>query len=88
MSTFDELSLDEVEAAMAQLRDRRRTLKKSGKANARKIDTLLRRRERIMERVRQLDAQVEALRSQMAAEPVPAPRRRGRRPKSEQVASI
>lgn len=88
MSSFEEMSLDEVEAAMSQLRDRRRTLKKSGKATSRKIDTLLRRRERIMERVRQLDEQVEILRTQMAAEPIPAPRKRGRRPKSEQVVSV
>jgi len=87
MPTIDEMSLDEVEATLAKLRDRRRTLKRSGKVAERKIGTLARRRERLMDRIRDIDSQIEALRREAAVEPVLMPRRRGRRPKSAQIAS-
>lgn len=88
MSTFDEMSLEEIDNVLTKLRERRRELKKTGKAAERKIMTLVRRRERQMDRVRELDMQIEALRREASLEPVaPAPRRRGRRPKNAQPAS-
>ncbi|HEY3377203.1 MAG TPA: hypothetical protein VGL77_06865 [Armatimonadota bacterium] len=82
MPTIEEMSLDELEATMSQLRERRRLLKKSGKVAERKIATLARRRARLMEQVSELDAQIEAMRHEASLESAPAPRRRGRRPKS------
>ena len=82
MPTIDEItSLEEIDAAMSKLRERRRALKQSGKAVQRKIATLARRRERWMDRIREIDAQIIALRQDMGTEVV-APKRRGRRPKS------
>jgi len=85
MPTINELSLEEVDAAMAKLRERRRMLKKTGKAAERKIATLARRRERLLERVREVEDQIEALRREASFEAPPAPKRRGRRPKSAQI---
>ena len=82
MPTLEEMSLDEIEATMAQLRDRRRALKKTGKVAERKITTLANRRERLMERIRQFDAQIEELRREASLVPPVQPRRRGRRPKN------
>jgi len=87
MPTIDEMNLEEVESVMAKLRDRRRTLKKSSKVAERKIGTLTRRRERLMERVREIDTQIDALRQEASAELPPVPRRRGRRPKTEQIST-
>lgn len=86
MPTIEEMSIEEVDAYMAKLRDRRRVLKRSGKANERKIGTLARRRERLMMRVAEIDEQITALRQEANLEPAPAPRRRGRRPKNAQIA--
>lgn len=86
MPTIEEMSLEEVEATLAKLRDRRRALKKTGKVAERKIGTLARRRERLLERVREIDNQIEVLRQNISLEPAPAPRRRGRRPKSALLA--
>ncbi|OPZ84724.1 MAG: hypothetical protein BWY76_01726 [bacterium ADurb.Bin429] len=85
MPTYDEMNIEEVESAIQKLRERKRQLKKTGKAAERKIQTLARRRERFMDRVREIDAQIEALRTEVALTPAVAPRRRGRRPKSMQV---
>ena len=85
MPVIEEMNLDEIEAAMAKLRERRRELKKTGKVAERKITTLARRRERLMERVREIDGQIENLRREVNIEPVVAPRRRGRKPKSAQI---
>ncbi|MHB0936272.1 MAG: hypothetical protein ACYDCO_01560 [Armatimonadota bacterium] len=87
MPTIDEMNLEEVEAVMAKLRDRRRALKKTGKVAERKIGTLTRRRERLMERVREIDTQIEGLRHDATLEAPPAPRKRGRRPKSAQISA-
>ena len=87
MPTIDEMNLEEVEAVMARLRDRRRTLKKTSKVAERKIGTLARRRERLMERVRDIDEQIDALRQEATLETPPAPRRRGRRPKVAQIST-
>jgi len=84
MPAIDEMNLEEVETVLAQLRDRRRELKSTGKAALRKISTLERRRQRFMEKVREIDEQIEALRRESSLEQ-PAPRRRGRRPKSAQL---
>jgi len=86
MPTIEEMSIEEVDAYMAKLRDRRKILKKSGKANDRKIATLMRRRERLMERVHEIDESIEMLRREASLAPVAAPRRRGRRPKNAQIA--
>ncbi|HOF89566.1 MAG TPA: hypothetical protein PLZ36_15910 [Armatimonadota bacterium] len=88
MPTYDEMNIEEVESAIQRLRERKRQLKQTGKAAERKIQTLARRRERFMDRVREIDAQIEALRTEVAITPAtPAPRRRGRRPKSMQASS-
>lgn len=86
MSTLDEMSLEELRALAAKVRERQKELKKSGKANERKIGTLARRRERLLERVREIDQQIEQLRLDLGSAPVMAPRRRGRRPKNAQIA--
>jgi len=87
MAGIEEMSLDEIEAAMARLRDQRRKLKKTGKVAERKIATLMRRRARFMTRVDEIDAQIEVLNQEISLVPAPQqPRRRGRRPKSEQIA--
>ena len=85
MPAIDEMNIEEVESAIQKLRERKRELKKTGKAAERKIQTLARRRERFMDRVREIDAQIEALRAEIALAPAVAPKRRGRRPKSMQV---
>lgn len=87
MPTIDEMNLEEVEAVMAKLRERRRALKKSSKVAERKIGTLTRRRERLMDRVREIDEQIENLRREANMEVSPAPRRRGRRQKSIQIST-
>ena len=85
MPVGEGMSLEQIEAAMAQLRDQRRKLKKTGKAAERKVATLERRRTRFLERVAVLDAQIEELRREISAAPAAPIRRRGRRPKSEQL---
>lgn len=87
MTNIDAMSLEEIDAAIAQFRERRRALKKTGKAAERKIGTLERRRNRLVEQIRAIDAQIETLRQEASAAPVPVPRRRGRRPKSALVGS-
>lgn len=82
MPVIEEMSLDEVDAAMAQLRSRRRVLKKTGKVAERKIATLERRRKRLEEQIREINAQIETLTREASIEPAAAPKRRGRRPKS------
>jgi outer membrane murein-binding lipoprotein Lpp len=85
MSIIEEMSLEEVETTLSQLRQRRSLLKKSGKVAGRKIDALSRRRERLMAKVSALDTQIAALRQEAALAPESAPRRRGRRPKAAQL---
>lgn len=85
MPTIDEMSLEEIEATMARLRDRKRALRKGGKAAERRILTLAKRRERFMDRVREIDSQIEELRREAALETPPVPKRRGRKPKSAQI---
>jgi chromosome segregation ATPase len=81
MAVIEELTtVEEIDATIAQLREKKRALKKVGKSAERKIATLARRRERYMDRVREIEAQIEELRREASAAPVV--RRRGRRPKS------
>jgi len=83
--SIDTMTLEEVDATMAKLRERNKALKQGGKAAERKIGTLARRRERLIAKVQEIDGQIMALRSEAAITPEAAPRRRGRRPKSLQV---
>ena len=85
MPTFDDLTLEEVEASLATLRARRRVLKQSGKVAERKIATLQRRRDRLMTQVQQLDTQIDALRRESGASAAAPVRRRGHRPKNPPV---
>jgi hypothetical protein len=84
MPTIDEMNLEQVEETMAKLRERRRSLKQTGKAAERKIGTLARRRERLMAHVAEIDAQIDVLRAEGSAVPA-APRRRGRQPKAKSL---
>lgn len=82
ISGFENMSKEELEAARNEIRERLRALKQTGKAAERKIATLARRRERYMDKVREIDSQIEELRGQIALGASLAPRRRGRRPKN------
>ena len=72
MTALENLSLEELRALASKVRDRQKELKKSGKANERKIGTLARRRERLIERVQAIDEQIEKLRQDISTAPVPA----------------
>ena len=89
MPAIEQMTLEEIELAMTKMRERRRALKKTGKAAERKIATLERRRERFMEQVHVIDAQIQELQREASEEAIPAaPRRRGRRPKSATIALV
>lgn len=81
MPNIEEMTLDQVDAALAQLRARRKALKASSTTAQRKILTLARRRERLMQQVDALDQQITQLRGNQHAssEPVPEQRRSRRR---------
>lgn len=70
MPSYHTMTLDEIDAAMAELRTRRKVLKSSGASAQRKIVTLAHRRERLMQQVQALDEQITALRGGSA--PMPA----------------
>jgi chromosome segregation ATPase len=78
MPTIESMSLEEVNATLAQLRARQRILKKSSKVTERKIGTLARRRERLMQHIHYIDEQILQLRRE-AGLPVESatPRRQG-----------
>jgi chromosome segregation ATPase len=81
MPAIETMTLEEIEATMAALRIRRKALT----VNQRKIVTLARRRERLLQQVNALDEQISRLRGETTSAPIPAasaPRRRGRPPKS------
>jgi chromosome segregation ATPase len=82
MPAIQDMTIEEIEATMAQLRARKQALKKTGKVAERKIATLARRRERLMVKVNAIDDEIIALRNEMPTTPTEAPRRRGRRPKA------
>lgn len=77
----DTMTLDQIDAALAQLRARRKALKASGTTAQRKILTLTRRRERLMQQVDALDQQIAQLGSgqQASSEYQPAQQRSRRR---------
>jgi len=84
MPSIETMTLDELEATMVALRARRKVLKATNTVAQRKIVTLARRRERLMEQLQALDAQIDALRGETRASITPATppaRRRGRPPK-------
>ena len=80
-------SVDEIDTAIKKLREKKRMLKKTNKVAERKVSTLARRRERLMEHVRRIEEQIEELRRDISAEVVTSPvaRRRGRPPRSAGV---
>ena len=85
MPTINTMSLEEVEAALAQLRTRRKTLKSSRTVAQRKIAVLARRRERLFQQIHGLEEQIQQLRAEVGNASAPSastPRRRGRSPKS------
>lgn len=85
MPVIEEMSLEEIRSFEKKLRERKRMLKKTGKVAERKIQTLARRRERFMDKIREIDAQIEALRTETVLTPAPIVRRRGRRPKNAAI---
>ena len=85
MAVIDEMNLDEIENTISQLRARKRALKQTGKMAERKIGTLARRRERLLTQLSGIDEQIESLRRDALAAPVPAPKRRGRKPKNATI---
>jgi len=72
MPNVNTMTLDEIDAAMAELRARRKVLKSSGASAQRKIVTLAHRRERLMQQVHALDAQIATLRGGSAPTPAVA----------------
>ncbi|MHB9130400.1 MAG: hypothetical protein ACYDBB_04820 [Armatimonadota bacterium] len=76
---IDTMTLEQLDATMAQLREQKKLLKQGGKAAVRKIGTLNRRRERLLVKVQEIDGQIIALRSEVSVAPNQIPSRRGRR---------
>lgn len=81
MPTIETMTLDEIDATLSALRTRRKALKSSSQTAQRKIVTLARRRERLMEQINALDEQIAQLRGRHTASPQAAhdpqrPRRR------------
>jgi len=89
MPTIETMSLEEVDAAIAQLRTRRKALKASSTTAQRKIFTLARRRERLMQQVDVLNQQIAQLHGdqQVPSEPV-SEQRRSRRNQTDITASL
>jgi uncharacterized protein YdcH (DUF465 family) len=80
MPTNEKLTVAEIDDAIAQLRARRNALKASKKTSQRKILTLARRRERLMQQVNALDDEIRQLRTGQDAVPAPeTPRLRKRK---------
>jgi predicted transcriptional regulator len=83
------MTLGEIDAAMAQMRARRKALKSSSKVTQRKIITLARRRERLMQQVNALDEQIVQLREGRQAQPLPVPdQQRARRSQAQVTADL
>ena len=87
MSNIDDMTLEEIDATLAQLRDRRRIIKKTGKVVDKKVATLEKRRNKFMQQVQTITEQIEALRRDASTMSVEPQRRRGRKPKSSLVAA-
>jgi len=81
MQHINTMTLDQLDTALSHLRARRKALKASSSTAQRKILTLARRRERLMQQVDALDQQITQLRGNQHAssEPVPEQQRSRRR---------
>ena len=83
MPTVETMTLDEIDAALVALSARRKVLKATSTVAQRKIITLARRRERLMQQVNALDEQIVQLRGADQSPAPPAalgpPRTAGRR---------
>lgn len=77
MQPVDTMTLDQIDSALAQLRARRKALKTCNASAQRKIVTLARRRERLMQQVHALDDQIAGLRGdqRVPSSPESEPRR-------------
>jgi septal ring factor EnvC (AmiA/AmiB activator) len=89
MPSYNTMTLDEIDAALAQLCAKRKALKASSTTAQRKILTLARRRERLLQQVDALDQQIAQLRGgqQAPSEPVPE-QRRSRRSQADVTACL
>ncbi len=88
MSTIDTMNLNEIEATITELRTRRKALKSSHLTAQRKIVSLARRRERLMQQVHVLDEQIIRLRGNNQQETVtdrPQPSAQQRRTRRTQT---
>jgi len=72
------MSLEDIDATIAKLRARRQELKASSKGAQRKIATLTGRRQRLLELINTIDAEIEQLRGETAGTPQPIPDQRRR----------
>jgi len=66
------MSLEELDATIAKLHARRQELKASSKGARRKIATLSRRRERLLDQIHALDVDIAQLRGETMATPEPS----------------
>ncbi len=84
MLSVETMTLGQINALMAELRTRRKTLKSSGKVNQQKITTLARRRECLLTLINAIDEQIIQLRDDQQDNPQPASdQRRTRRSQAE-----
>ena len=89
MPPNENMTIAEIDAAIAQLRVRRKALKSTDKVAQRKILTLARRRERLMQQVNALDEQISELRGGQQVQPLPVPeQQRGRRGQQQVAATL
>jgi hypothetical protein len=85
MAAIEHLSIEEIDAQLAELRARKKQLRQTGKSAERKVHTLLRRRERLMARIGEIDTQIAELRAHATPQP-PAVRRPRGRPRKQPLA--
>jgi chromosome segregation ATPase len=83
MSSLNTLSIEQIDAQLAELRAMKKQLRQTGKSAERKVNTLRRRRDRLMARVGEIDSQIAALSAQ-GAPATPAVRRPRGRPRKQQ----
>ncbi len=88
MPNIETMSIEEIEAAMAQLRERRKDMKSVGKVAQRKIVTLAQRREHLLQQVNALDEQIEQLRAGNKAQPTRATEQTRTRRNQSQTADV
>lgn len=80
MPTVSELkNIAEIDAEIAKLRNRKKEIKQTGKSALRKISTLGRRRERLVEQLRLLDEKIVELKREAQKNPeIPTRSKRGK----------